>query len=106
MSGPPLPPDSWYRQGPRPSLRTRAPAKINLSLEILGRREDGFHDLVSIAQTLDLYDDVSIAAAAERSVTIVDAVGRPVPVPFGEELIGKAWDLLEGRYGMSDGGRV
>ncbi|PZC45390.1 MAG: 4-diphosphocytidyl-2-C-methyl-D-erythritol kinase [Chloroflexi bacterium] len=106
MSGPPLPPDHWYRQGARPSLWTRAPAKINLSLEILGRREDGFHDLVSIAQTVDLYDDVSIAAADERSVTLVDTAGRPVPVPFGEELVGKAWDLLERRYGMDDGGRV
>ncbi|HJN92618.1 MAG TPA: 4-(cytidine 5'-diphospho)-2-C-methyl-D-erythritol kinase [Dehalococcoidia bacterium] len=106
MSGPPLPPDSWYRQGTRRSLWTRAPAKINLSLEVLGRRDDGFHDLVSIAQTLDLYDDVSIEAADERSVAIVDGMGRPVAIPFGEELIGKAWDLLQRRYGMSDGGRV
>ena len=33
-----------------------APAKINLTLEILGKREDGYHDIRSVMQTIDLCD--------------------------------------------------
>ena len=83
------------------TLRTLAPAKLNLTLEVLGRREDGFHDLASIAQTIDLADVVELwPASATPGVTIVDGSGRPVPIPFGDELVAKAWDLLVERHGV------
>ena len=37
-------------------LEVLAPAKINLTLEVLGRRPDGFHEIRSIVQTVSLYD--------------------------------------------------
>jgi 4-diphosphocytidyl-2-C-methyl-D-erythritol kinase len=37
-------------------LTVRAPAKINLTLEVLGKRPDGFHEIRSIAQSIDLCD--------------------------------------------------
>ncbi len=40
-------------------LTARAPAKINLVLEVLGRRADGYHDICGIAQTIDVYDTLS-----------------------------------------------
>ncbi len=33
-----------------------APAKINLTLEVLGRRDDGYHEIVSVVQAIDLVD--------------------------------------------------
>ena len=36
----------------------RAYAKLNLTLEVLGKREDGYHDLASIIQTVDLWDEL------------------------------------------------
>ncbi len=36
------------------------PAKINLSLDVVGRREDGFHLLESVMQTVDLYDRITV----------------------------------------------
>ena len=39
-------------------------AKINLTLDVLGRREDGYHDIRSIMQTISLRDDVVINADA------------------------------------------
>jgi len=41
-------------------FRLIAPAKINLALEILGRRDDGYHDLDTVMTTLDLADTVSV----------------------------------------------
>ena len=41
-------------------VRGRAYAKVNLSLEVLGRREDGYHELVSVFQTVSLYDELSL----------------------------------------------
>jgi hypothetical protein len=35
-------------------LTLKAPAKINLTLEVLGKRTDGFHEIRSVLQTIDL----------------------------------------------------
>lgn len=47
-------------------LQVRAPAKINLHLGIRGRRPDGYHDLRSLFQAVDLYDDIHICSLIER----------------------------------------
>lgn len=41
-------------------------AKINLSLDILGRRENGYHDLAMVMQTVSLCDEISISFQGER----------------------------------------
>lgn len=41
-------------------IKVLAPAKINLSLDILKRRPDGYHDVSMVMQTIDLYDTVTI----------------------------------------------
>ncbi len=48
----------------------RAYAKVNLTLEILGRRADGFHDLASLVQTVALADELSVSAADELSCVV------------------------------------
>ncbi len=40
-----------------------APAKINWTLEVLGRRDDGYHDVRTVMQTVDLCDEVSVGTA-------------------------------------------
>lgn len=35
-------------------------AKVNLTLDVLGKREDGYHDLQSVMQTISIRDDVEI----------------------------------------------
>jgi 4-diphosphocytidyl-2-C-methyl-D-erythritol kinase len=41
-------------------LEGNAPAKINLTLEVLGRRADGYHEIASVMHTLDLHDTLAL----------------------------------------------
>jgi len=42
------------------SLRVRTPAKINLFLRVLGLRADGYHDIETLFQAIDLYDEIIV----------------------------------------------
>jgi 4-diphosphocytidyl-2-C-methyl-D-erythritol kinase len=61
-------------------LRLRASAKINLDLRIGVRRPDGYHDLQTVFQTLDLHDTVTIAS--HRGPFALD--GDPALMPLDE----------------------
>lgn len=52
------------------SARLRAPAKINLTLEVLGKRSDGFHELRTVFQTVTLADTIEISVARARKSRI------------------------------------
>lgn len=43
-------------------------AKLNLTLDILGKRADGYHDLSMVMQSITLHDDVTVALAEESSI--------------------------------------
>jgi 4-diphosphocytidyl-2-C-methyl-D-erythritol kinase len=58
-------------------VRVRAPAKVNLTLEVLGRRADGYHELATLMATVDLRDDVRVARALDLEVAIRPDVGAP-----------------------------
>lgn len=51
-------------------LNLRAPAKINLSLKIHGKREDGYHELETLMQKISLYDELELLLTAEPGVRI------------------------------------
>lgn len=48
--------------------RRRAYAKVNWALEVLGRRADGYHEIVSVIETIGLYDTVEVSAADELTL--------------------------------------
>ncbi len=58
----------------------RAPAKLNLTLRVLGRRPDGYHDLESVVAMLDWADRLTF-----RPSDGLTLVSRGLPVPLGEE---------------------
>lgn len=56
-------------------LRVQCPAKINLTLEILNKREDGFHNIQSVMQTINLYDYLT-SSRFWRSFTTVASMPK------------------------------
>lgn len=69
-------------EGAAAALREFAPAKINLTLEIPGRRADGYHEIVSLIAFADVGDTLTLHPAETRNVTL-DATG-----PFAEAIDG------------------
>ena len=51
-------------------ITLNAPAKINLFLEVLSRRDDGYHDLETVMQTVDLCDELTLEDAPETSLAV------------------------------------
>lgn len=45
-------------------MKRKAPCKINLALDILGRRPDGYHEMDMIMQTVSLWDCVTVRPAS------------------------------------------
>lgn len=51
-----------------PPLTLLAPAKLNLGLEIVGRRPDGYHEIVTLFQTVALHDTLTIAPGPDLAL--------------------------------------
>jgi len=79
-------------------LTVLAPAKVNLTLEVLAERRDGFHEIRSVAQTIDLCDKLHLQAGDRIEFRCAD----PNWVA-AESLVSKAAGLLRERAGCSQG---
>lgn len=79
---------SW-RVVPRAPVSVPAPAKLNLGLEVLGRRPDGYHDIVTILQTIDLCDELCFDPA--------DVCDYQPPASLSDDLVARALHLLRQR---------
>ena len=63
------------------AVQVFAPAKINLSLNILGRREDGFHEIETFISPISLYDKIDI----EKQPRWIDFACDDPSVPGGDD---------------------
>ena len=73
-------------------------AKINLTLEILGKRADGYHEVRTVMQTVGLADWLEVAAAEDLSFTCSDP-GLATP----DNLVSRAARLLQAEYAVRTG---
>jgi 4-diphosphocytidyl-2-C-methyl-D-erythritol kinase len=91
-------------------VSTLAPAKINWTLEVLGRRPDGYHEVRTVLQTVDLCDRVRVSPAADLELALTGPVGQAGPpagragapltgAPPSENLAYRAAALLQDRAG-------
>ncbi|MGG4490360.1 4-(cytidine 5'-diphospho)-2-C-methyl-D-erythritol kinase [Metabacillus idriensis] len=79
----------------------KAPAKINLSLDVLHKRTDGFHEVKMIMTTIDLADRVELVELASDEIKIISH-NRFVP-DDQRNLAYQAASLLKKRYGVKKG---
>lgn len=64
-------------------IKVKTPAKINLTLEVLNKREDGFHNIQSIMQTINLYDFLTISIEDANELSI-ELSGDSDEIPYNE----------------------
>lgn len=84
-------------------ITVKAPAKINLTLDVLGRRENGYHDLRMIMQTIDLCDEVTIEQITAEEITLSMNKELPDGCPMQKNLVYRAAILMKERYALPDG---
>lgn len=85
------------------TVRLTAPAKINLSLRVLGKRADGFHEIRTVFQALDLGDEVTVSRGA-RGVEL--ELRGPDLGPEEENLAYRAAELFLETSGETQGVKV
>lgn len=88
------------------NIKVKAYGKINLLLDIIGRREDGYHMLNTVMQTVSVYDtlELSIDADSPEGIEIVcDKEGFPLD---SSNLIWKAAELFKEYTGITFGGKL
>jgi 4-diphosphocytidyl-2-C-methyl-D-erythritol kinase len=83
------------------SICIKARAKINLSLDVLGKREDGYHDVRMIMQSISLHDKVFLETLDERCIK-VSCDKRWVP-SNSDNIAYKAAAVLMDKYNISKG---
>lgn len=64
-------------------LRVKCPAKINLTLEVLNKREDGFHNIQSVMQTINLFDVLTIQVEKSDKLSI-KLTGNSDEIPYDQ----------------------
>lgn len=83
------------------SIRLKARAKINLGLDVLRKREDGYHDVRMVMQTIGIYDRLIITRIPEEDIRIKSNLFF---LPVNENnLIYKAAKLLKDSAGFAGG---
>jgi len=85
-----------------PALALRTPAKVNLTLEVLGKRSDGYHEIATVLQAVDLFDRLTVKRADAISLESTDPA-----LPTGDgNLVIRAARLLQEAAKRDDGAHI
>lgn len=68
-------------------IKTKSYAKINLHLEVISKRDDGFHEIISLMSKLDLYDEITFEKADDFSIVS--------NVSIEDNIMKKAYDFVK-----------
>lgn len=83
------------------SIKLKAMAKINLGLDVVRRRPDGYHDVRMIMQSINLYDSITITKTKSPKITVKTNLSY---LPTNENnLVYKAADLLISEFQITEG---
>ena len=82
-------------------MEFRSFAKVNLGLEITGKRENGYHELRTVFQTISLHDTIEIEENDSNSISLS---GNLDTIPWDESnTISRAFELIYGKFGLNQG---
>lgn len=85
-------------------IKVKALAKINLGLDVLGKRSDGYHEVRMIMQTIHLYDQLTITRKAEPLISMETNLDF---LPVNENnLVYRAAELMRQQYSLTEGVHV
>ena len=83
------------------SIGLKSRAKINLSIDVLGKRQDGYHIVEMIMQTIDLYDNLEITQIEEDSIKIKS---NSQDIPLNQDnIVYKAANILKEKFNIKKG---
>ncbi len=88
------------------AVRINAPAKINWTLEVLGKRSDGYHEIRSIMQTVDLCDELTLSIADDLTLELSGETGALADEAVEANLAFRAAQLLQKRTRCSAGASI
>ena len=80
-------------------LKLKAPAKLNLHLEVVKKRRDGFHDLSSLFTLIDLFDDITLKKNS-NSIELIESI------PIKQNIVLKAANLLKDLFSVKEGVKI
>ena len=87
-----------------PEVRIPAFAKINLRLDILGKRDDGFHELRTIFQTISLHDELRLRALRSPGISLTIQGNQPLSAePPQKNLVYRAVEALRHELKIASG---
>ena len=84
------------------SIKLKSRAKINLSIDVTGKREDGYHLVDMIMQTIDLYDIISITNIHKEDKIIIRSSSKEIPVN-SNNIVYKAAVLIKETFKIDTG---
>lgn len=92
-------------------LTLKAYGKINLGLDALAKRPDGYHELAMIMQTVGIYDELTFGVTEEPGISLTvefaDPTGQPVVVPADQSnLVWRAASLLMEEFQIQKGVKI
>ncbi len=69
---------------PSDSVTVRVPAKVNLQLSVGPLRADGFHELATVFQAVDLFDEVTVRASGDAGICVTSSGEGAGEIPLDE----------------------
>jgi 4-diphosphocytidyl-2-C-methyl-D-erythritol kinase/energy-coupling factor transport system substrate-specific component len=85
-------------------ITEKAPAKINLGLDVIGKREDGYHDLAMIMSSVDLSDRITVTELDDDAI-VIDSDSPFVPKNKKNHAYQAAYQIKQ-RYGITKGVKI
>lgn len=83
------------------SIKLKSRAKINLSIDVLGKRQDGYHLVEMIMQTIDLYDLIEIKEIEDNQI-VIKSTSNEIPLDCNN-LMYKATNLIKQMFDIDKG---